>query len=88
MKYYEELKIRIPRDEIEKVCKIVKDRIEKIADTKNSYEMIPCGSYRRGKATCGDIDILITRIDGGEYHGFLHQLMKSYLFSFHKIYTK
>lgn len=37
--------------------------------------MIPCGSYRRGKETCGDIDILITRKDGANIRGFLMKLI-------------
>lgn len=32
------------------------------SDSKHDVEVV--GSYRRGKASCGDIDILITRKDG------------------------
>lgn len=30
-----------------------------------------CGSYRRGKSDCGDIDVLITRTDNKNTSGFL-----------------
>jgi len=30
-----------------------------------------CGSYRRGKETCGDVDILITRTDAKPVSGML-----------------
>lgn len=28
------------------------------------HDIQVCGSYRRGKLTCGDMDIIITRKDG------------------------
>lgn len=36
-----------------------------------------CGSYRRGKATCGDVDILITHTDGISHEGLLIPLTDS-----------
>ena len=34
-----------------------------------------CGSYRRGKATCGDLDILITHEDDGAIEGLFQKLL-------------
>ncbi|CAF3944731.1 unnamed protein product, partial [Rotaria sp. Silwood1] len=34
-----------------------------------------CGSYRRGKATCGDCDILITHRDGISHEHLLFPLV-------------
>ena len=42
-----------------------------LSDYPGLYEDIVCGSYRRGKETCGDIDILITRKDGKKQEYFL-----------------
>lgn len=36
-----------------------------------------CGSYRRGKATCGDVDILITHTDGISHQNLLIPLVDS-----------
>ena len=36
-----------------------------------------CGSYRRGKATCGDVDILLTHTDGVSHEGLLIPLIDS-----------
>ena len=35
----------------------------------DGLEVVTCGSYRRGKPTCGDVDILITHPDGRSYRG-------------------
>ncbi|CAF1355377.1 unnamed protein product, partial [Didymodactylos carnosus] len=35
-----------------------------------------CGSYRRGKATCGDVDILITHPDGKSHETILAPLVE------------
>ena len=35
-----------------------------------------CGSYRRGKPTCGDIDILITHPDGRSHRRILSLLLE------------
>lgn len=35
-----------------------------------------CGSYRRGKPTCGDVDILITHPDGRSHKGIFSQLIQ------------
>ena len=39
-------------------------------------EVVTCGSYRRGKPTCGDVDILITHVDGRSYRGVLGALLE------------
>jgi DNA polymerase/3'-5' exonuclease PolX len=55
VKYFFDFNQRIPRDEIH----IFKKCFDKIFSKLNlKYEI--CGSYRRGKETCGDMDILVT----------------------------
>ena len=74
LKYFHDIEERIPRKEMEKIeAKLIKmaDKIDK------KLTMTVCGSYRRKKATSGDIDVLIThpsleteddvREDGGNY---------------------
>lgn len=46
-----------------------------MSEIENIYECIPCGSYRRGKETCGDMDILITRKDGKQEKGLLERII-------------
>tara|TARA_A100001015_G_C15009802_1_gene722462 strand:+ start:1245 stop:2174 length:930 start_codon:yes stop_codon:yes gene_type:complete len=57
LKYYEDLKHRIPRTEITKIKKIIQNTIKKINPEIN-MEIV--GSYRRNKKNCGDIDVLFT----------------------------
>ena len=34
-----------------------------------------CGSYRRGKPTCGDVDVLVTHPDGKSHRGIFSKLL-------------
>ena len=56
IKYYHDILDRIPRNEIEKIEKLLKKTVKKI---DKDLEVIICGSYRRKQETSGDIDVLI-----------------------------
>lgn len=62
LKYYQDFEQRIPRKEIEDIEKIIQQNIK-----KKEYIFNICGSYRRGKETCGDIDVLITSTNNENY---------------------
>lgn len=36
---------------------------------------IACGSFRRGKPTCGDVDVLVTHPDGHSHQGVFNKLL-------------
>ena len=38
---------------------------------------LACGSYRRGKATCGDVDVLISHPDGKSHKGVFSKVLQS-----------
>ena len=38
---------------------------------------VACGSYRRGKATCGDVDVLISHPDGKSHKGVFSKVLQS-----------
>lgn len=57
LKYYEDMKYRIPRDEIDYIQEILSNIIPKV---NNRLLFQICGSYRRNNVTSGDIDVLIT----------------------------
>jgi DNA polymerase IV len=59
LKYYKDLSIRIKRKEIEEIARIIKKKIGK------RLKLNIVGSYRLGKETSGDIDIIITYPDKG-----------------------
>ncbi|KAE8372152.1 hypothetical protein BDV26DRAFT_274724 [Aspergillus bertholletiae] len=58
--HYHDFSQRIPRKEVETHGEIVRRAVQK-ADP--GMQVIVAGSYRRGAATCGDIDLLITKPD-------------------------
>lgn len=36
---------------------------------------VACGSFRRGKSTCGDVDVLVTHPDGFSHQGIFSKLL-------------
>lgn len=57
LKYYEDINEKIPREEIVLYDQIIGKIVKKISPTAK-YEIV--GSYRRGKAFSGDIDVIIS----------------------------
>jgi len=60
LKYFKEFQERIPRDEIVEMEKIMKSVLPEIDER---LQITICGSYRRLKPSCGDVDCLITHPD-------------------------
>ncbi|XP_010782521.1 DNA polymerase beta [Notothenia coriiceps] len=60
LRYFEEFEKRIPRSEMEQMETFIHEELKKV-DTE--YIGTICGSYRRGAASSGDIDILLTHPD-------------------------
>ncbi|CAJ1953329.1 unnamed protein product [Sphenostylis stenocarpa] len=61
LRYFDDIRQRIPRHEVQDMDSILQKAGE---DVLPGVVIICGGSYRRGKATCGDIDIIITHPDG------------------------
>ncbi|KAF7321117.1 DNA polymerase lambda [Mycena chlorophos] len=77
LKYYEDINSRMPRAEAEEIfTKYIQPAARKI-DSKLEVHIM--GSFRRGKPTCGDIDVMITRdpADGKTHEGILTRLLKA-----------
>ena len=75
IKYYEDIQIKIPREEITELFKIMEEELYTIFD-RNILKAEVVGSYRRGKKLCGDMDVIITRTDEGKISGILHTLVE------------
>ncbi|CAF1093694.1 unnamed protein product [Rotaria sp. Silwood1] len=73
LKYYDEFLERMPRDEVAEIEAVKEHALALVPD----LTIQTCGSYRRGKATCGDVDILITHSDGISHQGLLIPLVDS-----------
>ena len=77
LKYFDDLKQRIPREEIDVVKEIIQKELKKI-NPQLLFEI--CGSYRRKNETSGDIDILISHpkyIDENKEYNFLNDILKN-----------
>ncbi|KAG6555922.1 hypothetical protein Mapa_002564 [Marchantia paleacea] len=72
LKYHHDIALRIPQSEVSEAGSFVRNVLE---DLCPGASMIVGGSYRRGNATCGDIDLLITHPDGHSHKGLLGRLV-------------
>ena len=72
LKYYKDILKRIPRAEIQEYEAVFKESFPAVADAK--FEIV--GSYRRGLATSGDIDVCITSSDPDVFRVFIDELVK------------
>ena len=73
LKYYEDFLEKMPRAEATKIFETVQAAAKKLFGENVIVNI--CGSYRRGRPTCGDVDILITRSDNRQVRGMLERLV-------------
>jgi DNA polymerase/3'-5' exonuclease PolX len=76
LKYFEDLQRKIPREKVAKMFDFVRNIIETLVISLDMYCVEICGSYRRGSAECGDMDIIISRKDGVYEKTFLVDLVQ------------
>lgn len=72
LKHYHDFLDRMPREEAAEIEKTVCDMAHSI---NPGLVGLACGSFRRGKPTCGDVDILITHPDGHSHRGVFNKLL-------------
>lgn len=75
--YYEDLQLRIPREEIQNHEKYLKQVIKIYDIPPGSIKFCITGSYRRGKVDSGDIDVLFTCKDKKKFDQFVDSLNNS-----------
>ncbi|KAL4125168.1 hypothetical protein PRIC2_008754 [Phytophthora ramorum] len=72
VKHYDDFLTKIPRAEVHQIERTVVDEVHKLIPNAIA---LACGSYRRGKLTSGDCDVLITDPDA-ESCDILPELLK------------
>ncbi|NWW37876.1 DPOLL polymerase, partial [Panurus biarmicus] len=74
LKHYTDFLERMPREEAAEIEQTVRQAALAL---KPGLLCVACGSYRRGKATCGDVDVLVTHPDGQSHRGVFSKLLDS-----------
>ncbi|XP_077205605.1 DNA polymerase lambda isoform X2 [Paroedura picta] len=72
LKHYNDFLDRMPREEAAEIERTVREAAEAI---KPGLVCVACGSFRRGKPTCGDVDVLVTHPDGHSHQGVFSKLL-------------
>ncbi|NXX57682.1 DPOLL polymerase, partial [Scopus umbretta] len=74
LKHYTDFLERMPREEAAEIEQTVRQAALAV---KPGLVCVACGSYRRGKPTCGDVDVLVTHPDGQSHRGVFSKLLDS-----------
>lgn len=74
LKHYDDFLDRMPREESSAIGKLVREATQALDP---NLLAVVCGSYRRGKATCGDVDVLISHPDGKSHKGVFSKILQS-----------
>ncbi|XP_074647174.1 DNA polymerase lambda-like isoform X2 [Tubulanus polymorphus] len=73
LKHYDDLLDRMPRTEAAEIETVVRNAC---IEFDPGLIAMACGSFRRGKSTCGDVDVLITHPDGKSHKGVFSKLLE------------
>ncbi|XP_014033593.2 DNA polymerase lambda isoform X1 [Salmo salar] len=74
LKHYDDFLDRMPREEAAAIEKTVKEAAQFLDP---GLLAMACGSYRQGKDTCGDVDVLISHPDGKSRRGVFSKVLQS-----------
>ncbi|XP_051002625.1 DNA polymerase lambda [Acomys russatus] len=74
LKHYDDFLDRMPREEAAEIEQMVRRSAQAF---NPGLLCVACGSYRRGKMTCGDVDVLITHPDGRSHQSIFNRLLDS-----------
>lgn len=74
IKYYDEFLLPIPRDEVEAIAATVVAHARRLDD---GFQMVIVGSYRRGKAQSGDVDVVLSHRDEAHTLNVIEPLVAS-----------
>ena len=81
LRLFSDLDQRMPYKEASQIVSFVENKIKNMLGEKISeVEIIGCGSYRRGKKSCGDVDVLIPHSHPQKIESFFKSLIQE-LFS-------
>lgn len=73
LRHFQNLDERMERSEAAEIEAFVH---KEAGNLREGLEVIACGSYRRGKQTCGDLDVLITHPNDACLTGLFDELIK------------
>jgi len=77
LKYYQDFKKEVPREFVNSIYEEIQNKIVEISNSIHDYEVICTGSYRRQRALCHDINIIVAPRDEKPVSGLLSRLITS-----------